>query len=315
MQRTFIFLVSMMLSLALTGCFVIKVNLGPEEQPLEEQVIEGTGAEKIVLMDITGVITSEEGGALLRGSRGSGGIAAAREQLDAARSDKNVKALVVRINSPGGGVTASDSLYHQIKKFKNETGVKVVAHFTDTGASGGYYAALAADRITAQPTTVTGSIGVTMLRVDATGLMQKIGINALHISSGPEKSMGSPFRAITPDEKKIFQAIIDSLYERFVGLVADERKMTDERARQLADGRLYTGREAREAGLIDGIGYLEDAFELAKQLAGLEKATIVSYVRPGEYRPNIYSLDVNLFSINLKELSNPGMNFTYLWLP
>lgn len=303
------------LSFVLTGCFVIKVNLGADEQPLEEQVIEGSGTDKIVLMDITGVITSEEGGALLGASREKGMIAVLREQFDAAREDKHVKAVVIRINSPGGGVTASDSLYHEIKKFRQETGVKVVAHFTDTGASGGYYAALAADRITAQPTTVTGSIGVTMLRVDATGLLQKIGISTQHISSGPEKAMGSPFRTMTAEEKKIFQTMIDSLYGRFVGVVANERKMTPEHARQLADGRIYTGLEAKEAGLIDGIGYLEDAFDLAKKLAGLERATVVSYLRPGQYRPNIYSLNMNLFNISLKDLGNPGMSFTYLWLP
>jgi protease-4 len=317
MKKRFYFLssLSLMLSFVLSGCFIIKVNLGPEEQPLEEQVIEGTGADKIVLMDVTGVISSEGGGALLGVSREKGMIASVREQLDAARQDEHVKAVVIRINSPGGGVTASDSLYHEIKKYKHDTGAKIVAHLTDTGASGGYYAALAADRITAQPTTITGSIGVTMLRVDATGLMQKIGINAQHISSGPEKSMGSPFRAMTPEEKKIFQTLIDSLYGRFVDLVADERKMAPEHARHLADGRIYTGPEAKEAGLVDGIGYLENAFDLAKKLAGIEKATVVSYLRPGQYRPNIYALNLNLFSVNLQELSKPGMNFTYLWLP
>ncbi|HUJ17073.1 MAG TPA: signal peptide peptidase SppA [Nitrospirota bacterium] len=299
----------------LSGCFVIKVNLLPEAQPLEEQVISGEGRDKIALVDITGVITTEEGGTALGATKEPGMVAVLREQLDRARSDKNVKALVLRINSPGGGVTASDMLYHEIRKFRNETGVKVVAHFTDTGASGAYYTALAAERITAQPTTITGSIGVTMLRVDATGLMQKIGIQALEISSGPEKGMGSPFRAVTPEEKKIFQSMIDDLYGRFVGLIVAERKLAPERVRQLADGRIYTSSEAKDAGLIDGIGYLEDAFSQARNLAGIDRATIVTYLRPGEYRPNIYSLNMSLFNVNLGELAKPGMKFTYLWLP
>jgi protease-4 len=240
-------------------------------------------------------------------------LAEVREELDRARRDRNVKAVVLRINSPGGWVTASDTLYHEVKKFKNETGVKVIAHFLDAGTSGAYYAALAADRITAQPTSITGSIGVTMLRIDATGLMQKIGVQTLEISSGEQKGMGSPFRPVSAEEKKIFQSMIDSLYGRFVGVVADERKMAPERVRQLADGRVYTSQEAKDAGLIDDIGYLEDAFVQARKLADLERATVVTYLRPGEYRSNIYSM--NLININLSDLAGPGVRFTYLWWP
>ena len=299
----------------LPACFVIKVNLGPEVGPLEEQAIAGQGKDKIALLDITGVITSEDGGTGFGATKEPGMIVRLREELDQARLDKNVKAIVLRINSPGGGVTASDTLYHELKKFRHETGLPVVAHFTDTGASGAYYAALAADRITAQPTTITGSIGVTMLRIDATGLMQKIGVQALEISSGAEKGMGSPFRTMSPEERKIFQGMIDSMYGRFTGLVAEERKLAPERVRQLADGRIYTALEAKDAGLIDGIGYLEDAFTQARSLAHLEQATIVTYGRPGEYRPNIYSLSMNLINLNLGELAGPGLKFTYLWMP
>jgi protease-4 len=315
-MKRIITIVSLALILPMiTGCFVIKVNLTTEAQPLEEQVVAGQGKDKIVLMNITGVITTEESSTALGVTREPGMVAVVREQLDRARLDRNVKALVLRINSPGGGVTASDTLYHEIKNFKKETGVTVIAHFTDTGASGAYYTALAADRITAQPTTITGSIGVTMLRVDATGLMQKIGIQALEISSGPEKGIGSPFRTVTAEEKKIFQSMIDDMYGRFVELVVTERKMAPERVRQLADGRIYTSREAREAGLIDDIGYLEDAFGQARKLAHLERAQIVTYLRPGEYRPNIYSMNMNVFNVNLGELARPGMKFTYLWMP
>jgi protease-4 len=304
----------MLLSVSvLSGCFVIKVSLTPEVQPLEEQAIAGQGKDKIVLIDITGIITSEESGSVLGVKKEPGMIALVREQLDKARLDKNVKAVVVRINSPGGGVTASDTLYHEIKKYKDETGVKVVAHFLDAGTSGAYYAALAADRITAQPTSITGSIGVTMLRIDATGLMQKIGVQALEISSGEWKGMGSPFRPISGEEKKIFQGMIDSMYGRFVSVVANERKMAPERVRQLADGRIYTSQEAKDAGLIDTVGYLEDAFTQARTLANLERATIVTYLRPGEYRPNIYSM--NLININMGDVAGPGVRFTYLWLP
>ncbi len=305
-------LVSILLT-ALSGCSFIKVSLVPEVQPLEERVLSGEGKDKILLMDITGVITSEEGSSVIGGTKKPGMLAEMREGFDRARKDRNVKAVVLRINSPGGGVTASDTLYHEIKKFKMETGVKVVAHFLDAGTSGAYYAALASDRITAQPTSITGSIGVIMLRIDATGLMQKIGVQTLEISSGEQKGMGSPFRPVSAEEKKIFQAMIDSLYGRFVGVIADERKMAPERVKQFADGRIYTSQEAKDAGLIDDIGYLDDAFMQARKLANLERATVVTYLRPGEYRPNIYSM--NVININFGDLAGPGVKLAYLWWP
>jgi protease-4 len=313
MKKIFFAALASILLPALSGCAFVKVSLMPEVQPLEERVLSGEGKDKIVLMDITGVITSEESSSAISGAKKPGMLAEMREGLDRARRDRNVKAVVLRINSPGGGVTASDTLYHEIKKFKMETGVKVIAHFLDAGTSGAYYAALASDRITAQPTSITGSIGVIMLRIDATGLMQKIGVQTLEISSGEQKGMGSPFRPVSAEEKKIFQAMIDSLYGRFVGVVADERKMNPERVRQLADGRVYTSQEAKDAGLIDDIGYLDDAFVQARKLANLERATVVTYLRPGEYRPNVYSM--NVININFGDLAGPGVRLAYLWWP
>ncbi len=313
MKKVIFTVLASILLTALSGCAFIKVSLMPEVQPLEERVLSGEGKDKIVLMDITGVITSEEGSSAIGGTKKPGMLAEMREGFDRARKDRNVKAVVLRINSPGGGVTASDTLYHEIKKFKMETGVKVIAHFLDAGTSGAYYAALASDRITAQPTSITGSIGVIMLRIDATGLMQKIGVQTLEISSGEQKGMGSPFRPVSAEEKKIFQAMIDSLYGRFVGVIADERKMSLERVRQFADGRIYTSQEAKDAGLIDDIGYLDDAFVQARKLANLERATVVTYQRPGEYRPNIYSM--NVININFGDLAGPGVKLAYLWWP
>ncbi len=304
---------ALVLLAVLPGCFSVNVSLVPEIQPLQEQVIGGQGKDKILLMDITGVITSDDLVPSVGSGKEPGLLARVREQLDRARLDRDIKALVIRINSPGGGVTASDTLYHEIRKFKEETGAKVVAHFLDTGASGAYYAAMAADRITAQPTTVTGSIGVIMLRIDATGLMQKIGVQALQIASGAEKGMGSPFRPITDEERKIFQGMIDSMYGRFVAVVAEGRKLSPERVKTLADGRIYTSQEAKDAGLIDQIGYLEDAFTQARTMAHLDQALIVTYQRPGEYRPNFYSM--NLINIELGDAVYPGVRFGYLWMP
>jgi protease IV len=313
MKKIVLFAIILTLHLGINGCTFLKVNIGEEVEPLTEKAIAGKGRDKVLVLDISGIIMGGEIGSPLSDRKKPGLIARVREALDRARQDAHVKAVVLRVNSPGGGVTASDILYHELKTFKQETGVTLVAHIMDVGASGAYYAALAADAITAQPTSVTGSIGVIMYRVDATGLMQKVGIQTVEIASADKKGIGSPFRPLSDDERKIFQGFIDSLFGRFTGLIADERKMTPDAVKKMADGRIFTSREAQAGGLIDGIGYLEDAIELAKKKAGLPEATVVTYFRPGEYRTNIYS--VNLINIDLGDLADPGAKFLYLWWP
>jgi protease-4 len=295
----------------LSGCTFLKVSLTPEMRPLEEQVLSGAGRDKVLVLDLSGMITSERSSSNLSGASEIGMVPRIREELDRARRDRSVKAAVLRINSPGGGVTASDVLYHEIKKFRQETGIPVIAHFMDAGASGAYYAALAADWITAQPTSVTGSIGVIMWRIDATGLMQKVGIQAVEIVSGERKGMGSPFRVVTPEEMKIFKNVVDSIYERFVALIIEERKLPREQVLQLADGRIFTSADAKKEGLIDEVGYLEDAIEAAKKQAHLAQAQVVTYSRPGEYKDNIYSR----FSLDLGRMMDPGVQFMYIWWP
>lgn len=313
MKKIIVAGVALMLLAGAGGCTFLKVSIVPEVEPLTETAIAGKGRDKVLVLDISGVIMGGEHSPGLGEPKKPGLVPRVREALDLARKDRNVKAIVLRINSPGGGVTASDILYHELRKFKGETGAKIVAHLMDVGTSGAYYAALAADAVTAQPTSVTGSIGVILYRVDATGLMQKVGVEAVELSSGGKKGMGSPFRPLADDERKVFQGIIDSLYGRFTGLVAEERKLAPEAVRKLADGRIFTSQEAQAAGLIDGIGYLEDAIELAKKRAGLAEATVVTYFRPGEYRANLYSM--SLINLDLGELAGPGARFLYLWWP
>jgi len=313
MKKNILSVIIVFLLLMPTGCTFLKVNIGEEVQPLTEKVVSGGGRDKILLLDISGVIMSGEPGPSFAQGKKPGLIAWVREALDRARRDKSVKAVVLRINSPGGVVTASDTLYHELKLFKQETGVKIVAHIMDVGASGAYYAALAADAITAQPTSVTGSIGVIMYSVDVTGLMQKIGVQTVEIASAEKKGMGSPLSTLTADERKIFQGLIDHLYGRFTGLVAEERKMTPDAVRKMADGRIFTSAEAKAGGLIDNIGYLEDAVELAKQKANLAEAEVVTYFRPGEFKANIYSQ--SLINLDLGDLADPGAKFLYLWWP
>ncbi len=302
----------------LAGCGGISLDLTPRVRPLQETTLEGKGREKILLVELGGVL-AEEPLITLETRPPVPLLARVREELVKAADDDRIRAVVLRINSPGGTVTASDILYHELARFKARRKVPVVASILDVGASGGYYVALAADRILVHPTTITGSIGVLMLNVDSGGLLEKIGVSANYIKSGVHKDMGSPFRGLTSEERAIFQQIIDRLYARFVELVARERRLDEARVRQLADGRVYTASEALAVGLVDRIGYLEDAIALAREAAGLTEARIVTYHRPRQYRATVYSgghQPAPAPSVaDLARLVTSGPRFLYLWWP
>ena len=306
------------LLLLLSGCSVVSLDLTPRVQPLRETTLEGKGRDKVLLLDLAGVL-AEEPIFTLEGRPQVPLLARVREEIEKAEQDERVRALVLRINSPGGTVTASDILYHEIRRFKARRQVPVVASILDVGASGGYYVALAADRILAHPTTVTGSIGVLMLTVNASGLLEKIGVSASYVKSGQYKDMGSPFRGPSPEERALFQELIDRLYERFVSIVARERRLDEARVRAFADGRVYTAAQALSLGLVDRIGYLEDAVTLAKETAGLAEARVVAYHRPRQYRATIYSAaDAPPASGSVTDLARlllSGPRFLYLWWP
>ena len=314
-----LFFLLFFLALITAGC--INVSLFPQPMPLQEKTVQGTAADKILLMDISGVI-SEKGSDSLLGEPEEL-IARIKEQLTLAGEDSRIKALLLRINSPGGTVTASDVIYHEISEFKAKQKVPVVAVIMDIGASGGYYVAVAADRIIAHPTSVTGSVGVIMLRVNAEGLLQKIGVEAGAIKSGAKKDIGSPFRPMSEEERAIFQGMIDGFYSRFLEVVTKGRKtLPAERLKVIADGRILTGPQAMQIGLVDQIGYLEDGIAAAKQLAGLTDARVVMYVRPGTYKSNIYSQAPGgsaleaLANLDLMGLVRGGTpQFLYLWMP
>jgi protease IV len=280
------------LSLALTACSVISVDLTPRIRPLEEKTVEGSGDAKILLMELSGFISEDAGGRGLTIGAAQPHVpllVRVREELTKARGDDRVKALVVRINSAGGTVTASDIIYREIEEFRARTKVPVITIMMDVAASGGYYVALAGDTILAHPTTVTGSIGVIMLTLNAQGLLEKIGVSASAIKSDARKDMGSPFRPLTEEERTIFQHVIDQLHSQFVAKVAERRRLPIERARALSDGRIYTARQALAEGLVDRISYMGEAFEIAKRAAGLDQARLVVYRRPREYRVTYYA--------------------------
>ena len=322
MRRLTSLSVASLLALVLAGCSLLTVDFQPKIRPLEEKTVEGKGTSKILMLDLSGVLTEElPSFSLTTPPPRVSLLARVREELTKAEKDEHVRALIVRINSPGGTITASDVLYHEILAFKQRRKVPVIAAIMDVGASGGYYAALAADRIVVNPTTITGSIGVVMVTIDAQGLMQKIGVAPLAIKSGPMKDAGSPFRALTGPELAVFQGIIDDMYGRFVGLIVQSRHLTEDRVRALADGRVYTADQALKLGLVDRIAYLEDVVTMAREAAQLDQAKVIMYHRPKEYRANIYSTSVapttaeSTLAQFAAALGAAGPRFLYLWWP
>jgi protease IV len=318
-QRLISVLAGVMFLLAPQGC--ITVNLLEPPGPVQEVQLSGSGDSKVLLLDLSGVISSQEKDGFLPQPNL---LATFKEELTKASKDEKIKAVVLRINSPGGTVNASDILYHELKLFKANKQVPVIASMMDVAASGGYYLAMATDAIFVHPSTVTGSIGVIMLTVNAKGLLEKVGVEASAITSGPRKDMGSPFRTMTPDERAIFQGVIDSFYQRFLSVVQEGRpQLSADQIKTLADGRIYSGEQAKAAGLVDDIGYLDEAIELAKKNAGLTEARIVTYRRHGEYQNNIYSRVFgsgsglsSLASMDLLSIVRGGSpQFMYLWMP
>jgi len=272
-------------------------------------------------MDISGVISDKGSSNPLSESEDL--VARIKEELSLAAEDSHIKALLLRINSPGGTVTASDVIHHEINEFKTKRKIPVVATIMDIGASGGYYIAVAADQIIAHPTSVTGSVGVIMLRVNAEGLLQKIGVEAGAIKSGAKKDIGSPFRPMSEEERAIFQGMINGFQSRFLDVVTKGRKaLPADQLKLIADGRVLTGPQAVQLGLVDQVGYLDDGIAAAKQLAGLADARVVMYVRPGTYKNNIYSQAPGtstleaLANLDIMGLVRGGTpQFLYLWIP
>ena len=308
------------IAIVLTGC--VSINL-PSVQPLAEKVIAGEGKAKILLIDISGIIKDEESGNVFGLQSSSNLTARIKEELDLASKDDAVKAVVLRINTPGGSVTTSDIISHEIEVFKKKRKVPVVAELMDVAASGGYYIASSADRIIAHPTTVTGSIGVVAISVSASGLMEKIGITNQTIKSGPLKDIGSPLKAMTEEERRVLQSVVDGMYERFLDKVAAGRPgmFTRDELRKIADGRVYTASQALDLKLVDSIGYLDDSIEWAKKTAGVKEARVVTYAAPRAYRNNIYSraesapAGISVINIDSGIPKLSGMEFMYIWLP
>ena len=211
--------------------------------------------------------------------RVEGEISEARSFLDELRrveTDTRIRALVLRVDSPGGGVGATQEMLDAVQRYRRRTEHPVVASLGATAASGGYYLACAASKIVAEPGTITGSIGVIMTFTDASELMKKIGVRTEVVKTGPRKDVGAWWRPMTDDERTMLQSVVGDAYEQFTSTVAVSRSMAIDSVRALADGRILTGRQALAVGLVDTLGFEPDAIRLAARLAGLDPATPVS---------------------------------------
>lgn len=298
------------------------IHLGPIMGPLEETTLEGDGEEKLLLIDLQGVISNKKDHSFTGATIELGMVEEVREIISKAEKDADIKALLVKVNSPGGTVTASDIIYHELMEYKKKKDIPVYVHVMDIAASGGYYIALAGDEIVAHPTSLVGSIGVIALKVNMESLMGKIGVEWEVVKSGDKKDFMSPFRPFTNEERKLFQNTIDNFHNRFVRKIADNRpELNQNEVTRLADGRVFDSEQAMNLNLIDGIGYISETVDNIKVKLGNPHLKIITYQREGNYKPNLYSISPQPPAINLINL-NLGLNkntlspyFLYIWLP
>lgn len=297
-------LANIFLFVMLTG-FAAMFMTGYGGMLTEEVLREGPRESKIAVVSVEGIIY----GSVARD---------VYNQLKAARRDGNVKAVIVRVNSPGGTVSGSDRIYNEIRKFRSQTGIPVIAFMESVAASGGYYASVACEKIIAEPTTVTGSIGVIAKYFVFEELLEsKLGIKAITVKSGRRKDWPSSTRAPDAEELKyIDDKIIKPAYERFLSVIVEGRQgsLTADQIRKLADGSIFGAEEAKKEKLIDDVGYLDDAIALVKSMAGMVDARVVEYRKPmslfgilGVHKSDTLKIDKN----TLYELGT--MQRMYLW--
>lgn len=254
--------------------------------------------EQVGVIEITGVITDPK---------------ETLTQLKEFRNNKDVKAIVLRINSPGGGVGPSQEIYEEVRKTSRVK--KIVASMGAIAASGGYYVASAADHIMASPGSITGSIGVIMEFANFQELFKKIGVSAFVLKSGEYKDIGFPLRKMTPQEKALLQAFIDNVHQQFVAAVAQARKISKEKIQAIADGRILSGEQAKVLGLLDSLGNFEDAIAMAANLGGIKGEPSVVYAKKKKFSFLQYLLGSSTWTGVLDQITASALRAGYLYLP
>ncbi|UCB46048.1 MAG: signal peptide peptidase SppA [Spirochaetota bacterium] len=280
--------------------------------------------DEIAIIHVTGFISEfDRRGGLLEYIENP--VSAVTNRLSLIRDDKNIRGVLLVIDSPGGEVTASDVLYHRLSSFRRETGLPMVALMKQVAASGGYYVASASEHIVAYPTAIVGSIGVIMGNFNFKDLMDKHGVKYVMIKSGEHKGLLSPFDSVDEEDISIIQAIVDQMLDRFIDAVDEGRKnLSHEDVESLADGRIYAAGDALEKGLIDEIGYLEDAVRVLANLAGIKTPNVVEYQRSRALRdivgsismrliPAMFFQESNIFEEQFYPMRQDGFGIYYLW--
>ncbi|MDE2059582.1 MAG: signal peptide peptidase SppA [candidate division NC10 bacterium] len=287
MKRTWL-VVSLAVFVSLLLLFGLAFSLGRWER---------LGGSKVALITVEGVILDSK---------------EVIEQLEKYRENPSVKAIVLRINSPGGGVAPSQEIYEELLKTRQTDKKPVVASMGSVAASGGYYIASATDLIVANPGTITGSIGVLLQIPNITGLMQKIGVKSVVVKSGQHKDLASPTREMTAAERQILQGMLDDIHDQFIDVVAKGRQIDRKKIEAMADGRIFSGREAQSLGLVDQLGNLQDAIERAGALAGIHgKPAIIQERKRGFFLIDLLR-GLNLLNIDLPIFPSSTLSVNYL---
>ena len=272
--------------LASAGC--VHINVGPRDAGdgtvTRTEVLRDAGATRrapaVALIDVDGMLVNANKPQLL--GRGSNPVARLAVDLQAAKQDANVRAVILRVNSPGGTATASEMMHRSVLRFKDESGKPVVVLMADAATSGAYLLALPADQIIAHPTTITGSIGVMIQTVSVQPMLKRFGVAADAITSGANKDAGSPLAAPDAEQRATLEAVVADLADRFHTAVREHRPevvAAEQRGEVILDGRVFSGERALELGLVDQLGDLRDAFVVARDAAGLDAARLIRYDR------------------------------------
>jgi protease-4 len=320
-----IFLLPAFLLLA-AGCGVPSLLITPvssssDLQEIQVQPGQGLFAKKIAIIEVEGLLVNLKDGGLLQPSENP--LSLFTQQLDKAADDSDVRAVVLRVNSPGGAVGTSDTMYDEVLKFRKKTGKPVIASAQEIDASGAYYVSCACDKIVVHPAGIIGSIGVIFETFEFERTLNILGIQSNVIKSAEFKDIGSPFRHMTPEERAIFQDMVNKFFTRFKGVVTANRPIHDpDLLAKVSDGRVFTSADAVDLHLADQVGRLDDAVDLARQMAGVPGAQVVMYKRPYGYAGSIYA-DVSAPPPreNVTTLALPSSNsmlpggFYYLWTP
>lgn len=294
-------------------------DFGPMEAVVVSRICEDA-IDRIAIVDLDGLLLNQD----LTGpySLGENPVALLKEKLDQAAADPGVKAVVVRIHTPGGSVTAADIARHELVQFRTRTGLPLVACLMDVATGGGYYAATACDVIVAHPTTITGGIGVILNLYNLRDAMAYFNVISQTIKAGPNIDMGSSANNLSPEARRHLQSLADQFHERFKEVVTQSRPGVAADDPAVFDGRVFSAKEALDKKLIDRIGYVDQAIATAREIGGAPKADAVLYRRPNDPAHSTYAISPNVpLQGSFFPLSIPGLDrtrmptFLYLWQP